>query len=210
MIKIIIADDHPIIHSGLKQIIYEEIDMEVTCEAENASALFENLKKVKVDLIILDISMPGMSGVEAMEILHRDFPEIPVLVLSAMPEDQYGIRLLKCGASGFLHKDSAPDELVKAIRQIISGNRYVSSSLSNYLLKYMDGKNIEHPHQKLSNREFEVMCRIASGNTVTQIAGELFLSVKTISTYRNRILQKMNMKNSSEITHYCIKNKLVE
>lgn len=210
MIRILIADDHPIIRSGLRQIIADEFDMKVICEAENAEEMFLALKKEKPDIIVLDISMPGMSGIEALEILHRDFGKIPVLVLSGMPEEHYGLRIIKSGGSGYLHKESAPVELVKAIRQIINGNHYLSPSLSDQVINNLEKKDVKFPHQRLSNREFEVMCLIASGKSVTQIAETLFLSPKTVSTYRCRILEKMNMKNNSELTHYSIKNNLTK
>ena len=210
MIKILIADDHPIIRFGLKQIIADEFDMKVICEAENANVMFEFIKNEMPDIIILDISMPGMSGIEAMEILHRDYKDIPILVLSAMPEEQFGLRILKAGASGYLHKESAPEELIKAIRKIINGGHYLTSKLSDQLVNNINQKDFHSLHQGLSSREFEIMCRIASGKTVGQIAEELFLSVKTISTYRSRILEKMNLQNNAELTHYCIKNGLVE
>lgn len=210
MIKILIADDHPIIRSGLKQIICDEPDMEVLCEAENANVMFDWLKKVGVDIIILDISMPGMSGIEALEILRREYKAIPILVLSGMSEEQFGLRLLKAGASGYLHKESAPDELVIAIRKIISGSHYISSKLADRMLDDIDKKETDFLHQRLSDREFEVMCKIASGKTAGEIADEMCLSIKTISTYRSRLLTKMMMNNNSELTHYCIKNGLVE
>jgi DNA-binding NarL/FixJ family response regulator len=210
MIKILIVDDHPIIRSGLKQIIADEYDMKVVFEAENANVMFDFIEKESVDIIILDISMPGMSGIEAMEILSRSYKNIPVLVLSGMPEKQYGLRILKIGASGYLHKESAPDELVKAIRIIVNGGHYLSSGLSGQLIDNIGKKDVRNIHQRLSNREFEIMCRIASGKTVGEIADEILLSVKTVSTYRSRILEKMDMKNNAELTHYCIKNGLVE
>jgi len=210
MIKIVIVDDHPIIRSGLKQIVAEDAEMRIVCEAENASAMFDYLNKGNADIIILDISLPGMSGIEAMEILHNDYKKIPVLILSGMAEEQYGLRILKAGASGYLHKESAPDELLHAIRKIINGGHYLSSKLSDQLVDNIDNADYVQLHKKLSNREFEIMCKIAAGKTVGQIADELFLSVKTISTYRSRLLEKMSMHNNSEITNYCIKNRLVE
>ena len=210
MFNILIADDHPIIRSGLKQILADESDMNVVCEAETALIMFDLLKNCEVDIIVLDISMPGMSGVEAMEILHREYKKIPVLILSGMAEAQYGVRILKAGASGYLNKESAPDELVKAIRKILAGGHYLTSKLSDQLVDDLDKKEVQLIHQRLSNREFDVLCKIASGKTVGQIAEELFLSVKTVSTYRTRLLQKMNMSTNAELTHYCIKNGLVD
>jgi DNA-binding NarL/FixJ family response regulator len=210
MIKVLIADDHPIIRSGLKQILADENDISVVAEAENAQQVFVYLDKNKVDILILDISMPGISGLEAMEIIHRTNPMLPILFLSAIPEDQYGLRILKAGGAGYLHKECAPEELIKAIRKIFNGGRFVSPKLAELLAGELDHINRKQLHESLSNREYELMCMIASGKTVSQIAKQLFLSVNTISTYRRRILNKMNMNTNSELTYYCIKNGLVQ
>ncbi|MBU2445036.1 MAG: response regulator transcription factor [Bacteroidetes bacterium] len=210
MIKVLIADDHPIIRNGLKQILADENDISVVAEAENAQQVFAYLDKNKVDILVLDISMPGISGLEAMEIIHRTNPKLPILFLSARPEEQYGIRILKAGGAGYLHKESAPEELIKAIRKIVGGGRFISPKLAEQLAGGLDHINRKQLHESLSNREYELMCMIASGKTVSQIAEQLFLSVNTISTYRRRILNKMNMNTNSELTYYCIKNGLVQ
>lgn len=205
MIRILIADDHPIVRNGLKQIISDETDMEVICQASNGDEVIQSLKENKIDVIILDISMPGMGGFEILAWLKNNYPGIPVLMLSAMSEELYASKTLKAGASGFINKESAPEELVKAVRKVFSGGLYVSPYLAEKMatdFKY----DIKKPaHEYLSNREFQIMCLIASGKTVTEIAKELFINVKTVSTYRARILTKMNFKNNSELTNFCIK-----
>lgn len=209
MIKVLIADDHPIVRRGLKQILSDENDICVVAEAENAHQVFAYLEKNKIDVLILDISIPGISGLEAMGIIHRTNPKLPVLFVSAMPEEQYGLRILKAGGAGYLHKKSAPEELIKAIKKIFSGGRFINPKLAELLADELDHINRKKLHESLSNREYELMCMIASGKTVSQIAKQLFLSVSTISTYRKRILKKMNMKTNSELTYYCFKNGLV-
>lgn len=210
MIRILIADDHPIVRNGLKQIISDETDMEVVCEASNGQEVISSIKTNEIDVIILDISMPGKGGLEILDWLKNNYSEIPVLMLSAMSEELYASKTLKAGASGFLNKESAPEELVKAVRKVYSGGIYVSSYLAEKMA--MDFKyDIKKPaHEYLSEREFQVMCLIASGKTVTEIAGELFINVKTVSTYRARVLLKMNFKNNSELTNFCIKEGFVK
>jgi DNA-binding NarL/FixJ family response regulator len=209
MIKILIADDHAIIRRGLMQIVSEEPDMEVAGEAENAHQVLELVRAKPCDLVVLDINMPGRSGLEILSELKQEKPKLPVLVLSVHPEDQYGVRVLKAGAAGYLTKESAPDLLVRAIRKVHRGGKYISESLAERLVFEL-GTEADGPlHASLSDREYEVMVLIASGKTVSEIAGKLALSVKTISTYRARILQKMNMRTNAELTHYVIHNQLV-
>ena len=205
MIKILIADDHPLIRNGLKQIISREKDMEVTCEASNAEEVFELIKKNKIDILILDISMPGMSGFEVLDKIKQKFLKLPVLMLSALSEDLYALKTLKAGASGYINKESAPEELVKAVRKVVSGGLFVSDYLAEKLASDFKNGFFKQPHEKLSKREFQIMCLIGSGKTVSEIAKELFLNVRTVSTYRARILDKINLKNNSEITNYCMK-----
>jgi len=209
MIKILIADDHAIVREGLKRIITETSDMSVTGEASCGQEVLSILPTQQFDLIILDISMPGKSGLEILKQIKTDFPEIPVLILSVHPEDQYAVRVLKAGASGYLTKESASAELIDAIRKVSQGRRYVTQSLAEELAFNLTTHNKKPSHETLSDREFEVMCSIASGRTVTEIADSLYLSVKTISTYRSRILTKMKLKSNAELTHYAIKNNLV-
>jgi len=209
MIKILIADDHAIVRRGLKQIVSEQPDMIVGGEAENAREVLEMVRTNKWNVIVLDINMPGRSGLEVLKELKREQPKLPVLVLSVHPEEQYGIRVLKAGAAGYLTKDSAPDELVNAIRKVNRGGRYVSPSLAEALVLELGVESDRPKHRALSDREYQVMTMIASGKTVGEIGEELSLSVKTISTYRARVLEKMKMRTNAELTHYAIQNQLL-
>ena len=209
MIRILIADDHAVVHRGLKQIVDEEHDMAMVGHAHNGQELLTLVRKQPCDVVVLDISMPGRSGLDLLKDVKQERPTLPVLMLSMHSEDQYAVRALKVGAAGYLTKESAPEELVKAIRKVVTGGRYVSQSLAEQLAVDI-GADTERPlHETLSDREHQVLCLIASGKSVTDIGAELSLSVKTISTYRARILEKMNMKNNAELTHYAIQNRLV-
>ncbi len=210
MIKILIADDHAIVREGLKQIVAEEKDMLVAGEAGNTNEMFELLKKDDFTIIILDISMPGRSGLEALKFLKKNYPEVPVLILSMFSEEQYGLRALKAGAAGYLKKVSAPTELVSAIRKIVSGGKYINQSLAEKLADEYDSDRKEIMHDKLSNREYQIMCLIASGKSTEEIALDLSISINTVYTYRNRILEKMHLKSNVELTQYALQNKLIE
>jgi len=210
MIKILIADDHPIVREGLKQILQEASDIVVADEASNGQEVLDKVWKNDYDVILLDISMPGRSGLEVLKQLKSQKPGLRVLVLTMHPEEQYAVRVLRAGASGYLTKESAPDELIKAIRKVSRGRKYVSSSLAEKLAFELEIDSEKPLHETLSDREYEVMRMIASGKRVKEIAEELFLSIKTISTYRSRILEKMKMKSSAELMHYAIQNKLVD
>ncbi len=209
MIRILIADDHAIVRRGLKHIVSEQPDMTVAGEAENARQVLDLVRTDKWDVIVLDINMPGRSGLEVLKELRREHPKLPVLVLSIHPEDQYGVRVLKAGAAGYLTKDSAPDELVQAIRKVHRGGKYVSASLAEVLVFELETETNRPRHKSLSDREYQVMTMIASGKTVGEIGEELSLSVKTISTYRARVLGKMKMRTNAELTHYAIQNQLL-
>jgi DNA-binding NarL/FixJ family response regulator len=209
-IKIIIADDHAIVREGLKQIVTEEKDMLVCGEAEDAASLMELLRKETWSLVILDINMPGKSGLEALKEIKQFYPELPVLILSMFSEDQYGLRAIKAGASGYLKKVSAPTELVVAIRKIVSGRKYINNSLAEKLAENLGNEKNNFLHNKLSDREYQIMCNIALGKSADEIAEELSLSINTIYTYRNRIFEKMSMKSNVELTQYAIQNKLIE
>ncbi len=209
-IKIIIADDHAIVREGLKQIVTEEKDMLVCGEAEDAASLMELLRKETWSLVILDINMPGKSGLEALKEIKQFYPELPVLILSMFSEDQYGLRAIKAGASGYLKKVSAPTELVVAIRKIVSGRKYINNSLAEKLAENLGNEKNNFLHNKLSDREYQIMCNIALGKSADEIAEELSLSINTIYTYRNRIFEKMYMKSNVELTQYAIQNKLIE
>jgi DNA-binding NarL/FixJ family response regulator len=209
-IRILIADDHPIVRAGFKQDLSDTPDLVVADEAGNGQEVLQYLKKKKYDVVLLDISMPGKSGLEILKELKTDYPQLPVLILSIYPEEQYAIRALRAGASGYLTKASAPNELISAIRKISAGGRYISASLAEKLATYLNADMTKSPHETLSDREHQVMPLIASGKTVSQIAESLNLSVKTISTYRAHVLEKMKMKNNAEITLYAVQNKLVQ
>jgi len=210
MIKTVIADDHPIVRAGLKQILVDASDIEVTAEAGDGHELLKLIRKGGIDVVLLDLTMPGLMGLDALKQMRVENPNLPILVLSMHPEDQYGIRVLKAGASGYLMKSAAPDQLVVAIRKVYRGGKYVSPSLAEKMAFGLQTGTSGLPHEALSDREYQVLCMIASGKTVKEIAGELSLSEKTISTYRTRILEKMNMKSSAELTHYAIKLNLVD
>lgn len=210
MIKILIADDHRIVREGLKLILEEPSDISVISEASDGFEVLNLVRKNKYDVIILDISMPGKSGLDVLKEIRKDKPKLPILILSAYPEDQYAVRVIKAGANGYLTKESAPEELITAIRRVQLGKKYISLSLAEKLATYIEADSDKPPHETLSDREYEVLRMIASGMTVSEIAEKLFLSVKTISTYRTRVLEKMSMRTNSELTHYAIQKGLVE
>ncbi len=208
-IRLLIGDDHAVVRKGMKQILAETKDIVVADEAGNGREVLEKVRKSDFDMVLLDISMPGRDGLEILKELKSLKPKLPVLMLSMYPEEQYAVRSLRSGASGYLTKDSAPDELISAIRKVSSGGKYVSASLAEKLALKL-GADVEKPlHEALSDREYQVMCMIASGKAVKEIGEELSLSVKTVSTYRSRILEKMRLKGNAELTRYAIDNKLV-
>jgi two-component system, NarL family, invasion response regulator UvrY len=209
MINTLIADDHAIVRRGIKQIISEDPEIIVLGEASNSDEIMAQLYDHDWDVFVLDITMPGKNGLDVLIEIKQKRPEIKVLILSMHPEEEIALRALKTGASGYLNKDSVPGELIRAIRKINDGGKYISSELAESIAFSVDKNLAISPHELLSDREFQVMCLIASGNTLSQIAYELSLSVKTVSTYRTRILEKMHMKSNVELTHYAIKHKLV-
>lgn len=207
--RILLADDHAMFREGLKQVLSRTTDLVVADEAENAQQILDKVQKTEFDVVILDISMPGRDGIDVLKQLKQMKPKLHFLVLSMYPEDQYAYRAIKAGASGYLTKNKASQELIEAIRRIASGRKYISPDVAEQLAIDIE-KGSERPlHQKLSDREYQVMCMIASGKTVKNIAGELSLSVSSISTMRTRILRKFKMKTNAEITHYAIKHDLV-
>jgi two-component system, NarL family, invasion response regulator UvrY len=210
MIKIVMADDHPIVRAGLKQILADASDIEVVGEAGDGHEILKLIRKGGVDVVLLDITMPGLMGLDALKQMSVENPKLPILVLSMHPEEQYAIRVLKAGASGYLTKAAAPEQLIGAIRKVYRGGRYVSPALAEKLALGLKSGATGLPHETLSDREYQVLCSISSGKTVKEIAAELSLSEKTISTYRTRILEKMNMKSNAELTHYGIKHDLVD
>jgi len=209
MINILIADDHPIVRHGLKQILSNSGDINVAAEADTCQETLNKVYNNKFDVILLDLSMPGRGGLEIIQDIKNSKHQPPVLILTAYTEEQYALRALKSGASGYLVKKSAPDELVTAIKKVSSGGKYISLSLAEKLAFSLSSPE-KLPHESLSNREYQVMSMIASGKMVNEIATELSLSVKTISTHRARILNKMGMKSNAEITYYAIKQGLVD
>ena len=209
-IRVFIADDHAIVREGLKQILAESPDIIVAGEAENGLDAIRLFRKSKCHVMLLDISMPDRSGIDVLKQVKKENPEIAVLMLSMHREDQYAIRSLKAGAAGYLTKQSAPRELVTAIRQVADGQKYVSAALAQELASAIGDDHDTPLHDTLSDREYQTLTMIASGKTVSAIAEELSLSVKTISEYRARLLVKMKLKNSAELTHYAIKNQLIE
>ena len=204
MLRVLVADDHPIVRMGLKQIIMETADIVVADEAADGQQVMDKLGQSRYDVVLLDISMPGRHGIDILKEIRSLRPELPVLILSMYPEEQYGVRALKAGASGYVVKGSSPDELLLAIRKVSQGGKYISGSLAERLASRLEIDSAGTAHEALSDREYQVMQLIASGKTVTEIAQSMLLSVKTISTYRRRVLEKMQMKTNAELTHYAI------
>ena len=207
--KVLIADDHPIIRRGVKQILSEDLNNVVFGEAQSAKDVFQNLDKDKWNLLILDINLPDMNGLEVLRQVKILKPKLPVLILTVMDEDQIAIRVLRSGASGFMTKNTIPEELINAVNKINSGGRYVSESLAEKLVFDALDDDEKLAHHKLSDREFQVLCLIASGKTIKEISKELYLSDQTIRTYRVRLFEKMRMSSDAELIHYSVQNKLV-
>jgi len=210
VIKLLIADDHPIVREGLKQILMDAPDIVISGEAKDGIEVLNKIKEENYDVILLDISMPRKDGIEVLNALRKEKVKPRVLILSIHPEEQYAIRTLKAGAYGYLTKDSAPNELISAIRKVSIGKKYISPFLAEELVDNLRVSLGKAPHETLSNREYQVMLLLASGKSMKEIAKELFLSIKTVSTYKTRILKKMKMKSTFKIIYYAIKNKLIE
>lgn len=207
MIRVLIADDHPIVRKGLRELVASEPDMIVAAEAGHGQEVLRLIQTGAFDVVILDISMPGISGLEVLQRVRPDFPNLPILVLSGFPETELAVRTLRAGASGYLNKEMAPEELVAAIRLVVSGRKYVSPVVAELLAGSLS-RGSETPHELLSDREYQVMLLLAKGKTVSEIAAEISISVKTVSTYRARILEKMNLKNNAELMLYAVRNNL--
>jgi DNA-binding NarL/FixJ family response regulator len=210
VIRILIADDHAILRRGLQEILKGALDGAIFAQAGNAQEVLAQIESRSWDLVILDISMPGRSGLDLLRDLQNLRPELPVLVLSMHPENQYAKRVLKAGAAGYMNKETAPKELVHAVLKVLAGGKYVSEGLAEKLAADLRADPARLPHERLSDREFEVLRMIASGKTASQIAAELHLSVTTVSTYRARILEKMGMTTNAEVMRYAMNNRLVD
>jgi DNA-binding NarL/FixJ family response regulator len=210
MIRILIADDHAIVRAGLKQFIADQLDMEVAGEAATGAETVALVRAQEFDVVLLDISMPDRNGVDTLKQLRQLRPELPVLILSGFSEAQYAVNLLRAGAAGYVNKEAASTQLVGAVRTVAQRRKYVSPALAQILADGVSTDAEQPLHAQLSQREFQIFCKLAAGMQVSKIADELFLSVKTVSTYRTRILEKMAMKNNAELTYYAIKNRLID
>ena len=210
MIRILIADDHAIVRAGLKQFIADQLDMEVAGEAATGAETIALVRTQEFDIVLLDISMPDKNGIDTLKTIKHVKPELPVLILSAHAEEQYAVNLLRAGASGYINKETASTQLVGAVRTAVQGRKYVSPTLAQVLAEGISGNGDEPLHGSLSQREFQIFCKLAGGQAVSQIADELHLSVKTVSTYRTRVLEKMGMKSNADLTYYAVKNGLID
>lgn len=208
MINIFIADDHQMVREGLKRIISEEKTMQICGEAIDGNELIDNLKTADASVLLLDVSMPGPGFLESLRRVVRSFPDLNILILSAHSEDQYAKRSFKAGAKGYLTKNHSPEELVNAVNRVAKGGKYISESLAEKLAFDMDGTGESQPHEALSQREYQILCLLGGGKSVGDIADDLSLSPKTVSTYRSRLLEKMKLKNTSELIHYVLSNGL--
>ena len=211
MAKVLIADDHVLVRAGLRQFLEDDRSITEIGEAATGQQTLDRLREDKWDLLILDINMPDRSGLDILKHVLSGFPETRVLILSGFPERQYAINVLRAGAHGFLAKESAAEELMKAVHLVLSGRRYVSPTMAELLISEIDGGGSDRPiHLQLSEREFQIFCKLANGNPVSEIARELCLSVKTVSTYRSRVLEKLNFRTNADITSYALRNGLIQ
>ena len=210
MIKIFIADDHPLVRKGVKEILEEEIDLKVIGDAAYPHEVLEGIQKYEPDMLVTDLTMPGRSGLDLISDIRQLFPKLPILVLTMHPEERFAVRALKAGAYGYITKDSKPEELIKAIRQVVTGRKYITPSLAEKLATELNRDQNKQPHEILSDREFQIMRLISSGKKVSEIADKLSISIRTVNTYRARILLKMNMKSNAELTLYAIENHLID
>jgi len=210
IIKIGIVDDHAIVRAGLKQFLSEMVDMRVVGEASTGREAIDLVRTTEMDVIIMDLSMPGQSGIDALAMIRAKAPDVGILILSGYPEEQYAVNLIKQGASGYLNKECEPMEIVNAIRTIALGRRYISPSVAELIAQQLDRKDGTAAHDLLSEREFQVFLKLAKGETAGEIANALSLSVKTVSTYRTRLMEKMGLQSNSDLTYYALKNKLID
>ena len=210
MIRVLIADDHAVVRRGVRQILEAEPDIELVGEASEYSEIRRCLKEAQCDVLILDVQMPGKNGLEVVKNLRDEVPRLAVLMLSTYPEDQYAVRALKAGARGYITKTTAPERIVEAVRTVAAGRKFISPETAEALAATVSGERVESPHTTLSDREFQILKLIASGKKLADIAANLALSPKTVSVYRARILEKMALSSNAELTHYALKNALVE
>ena len=210
MIRVLITDDHPLVREGLIKILLNESDMEVAGEARTAPEMLDLLRQKGVDVLVLDISLPGKSGLDVLKELRAEHPKLPILILSMHPEDRFALRVLKTGAAGYVTKESAPEELVKAIRKVHQGGKYVSETLAEKLTVGIEEDTGKPLHESLSDREYEILQMIATGKKTGEIARELSLSVRTVNTYRTRIFEKMHMKTNAQLIHYALEHRLID
>ncbi|GAB2705100.1 MULTISPECIES: response regulator transcription factor [Comamonas] len=210
MIKVGIVDDHAIVRSGLKQFLAEHVDLRVVGEAANGREAIDLVRKEEIDVLIMDLSMPGQSGIDALAMLRAKAPDMGILILSGYPEAHYAINLIRQGASGYLNKECDPSEIVEALRTISLGKRYLTPAVADLLAQQLHRKEDAPPHEQLSEREFQVFLKLAKGETAGNIADQLSLSVKTVSTYRTRLMEKMGLASNSDLTYYALKNGLID
>ena len=209
MIRVLVADDHAIVRAGVKQILNECPDIEVAGEASTGEEALRMAREETYDVIVMDITMPGRGGMESLKLMKQEMPKVPVILLTTHSEDEYALRAMRAGAAGYLNKDGVPEELVTAVRKVFRGGRYITPSLAERLADAVGQDTEKLPHELLSDREYQVFIMIASGKSVGRVGEELALSVKTVSTYRTRIIEKTGLKNNSELTHYAFQQKLV-
>ncbi len=210
MSRVLIADDHAVVRAGFRQFLEADPTISAVGEAASGNETLDCLRRQPWDLVLLDIHMPDRSGLDVLRYIQTGYPEVRVLVMSGLPEQQYAVNVLRAGASGYLSKDSSPDELMKAVRAVLAGRRYVSAALAEILVADLDGDSDKPLHARLSTREFQIFCKLAAGRGVSEIANELSLSVKTVSTYRSRILEKMSFSANADITSYALRNGLIQ
>jgi len=210
MIRILIADDHPLIREGLKKTLQAERGMEVVCEASNGQEVLDLVNKHDLDIIIMDLSMPGIGGLDVIKELKRQKYKVPILILSMHPEERFAIRVLKAGGAGYLSKENAPDNLVDAIHKIVSGRKYITPTLAERLAFELEERTEKLPHEELSDREFQVLCMLASGVSIKEISDKLFLSINTVNTYKVRIYEKLKIQSVVDLTHYALKYHLID
>ena len=210
MIKIGIVDDHAIVRSGLRQFFSEHVDLRVAGEAASGREAIDLVRNTELDVLVMDLSMPGQSGIDALAMIRAKAPDMGILILSGYPEEHYAMNLIRQGAAGYLNKECEPEEIVKAVRTIALGRRYITPTVADLLASQLGRKDNVAPHEQLSEREFQVFLKLAKGETVGKIGDDLSLSVKTISTYRTRLMEKLNLQTNSDLTYYAMKNKLID